>query len=137
MLVAYAASQADNFSDALKVILKEGGVWGAFVVLLILALVGVLGVLWKVVKALLKAKDDRLSDQKSMTATLSQLNLTLKDQAVESSALASRLSAETTTNNTQVKECAQQTGQKVEKLEASIVQLQQQQAILLVKLGQG
>jgi hypothetical protein len=136
-MLAYAASQADNFSDALKVILKEGGVWGAFVVLLIMALVAVLGILWKVVKSLLKAKDDRLSDQKSMTDILTKLNDTLKDQAVESSALASRLSVETNNNNTQVKECAQQTAQKVEKLEASIVQLQHQQAVLLVKLGQG
>jgi len=125
---------ADATSDAFGVLLKEGGVWGAIVVLLCVALVAVVVVLFKVTKALLKAKDIRLKDREQMTETLTKVNDALRDQVIENNELATRLSLEATQSNDSVKEHVKDYGVKAEKLEDAIGALSQQQAILVVKL---
>ena len=125
---------ADDASNAFGVLLKEGGILGAFIVLLCLALIAVVTVLVKVTKALLKAGDIRLKDREQMTETLTKVNDALRDQVIENNELATRLSLETAQSNSGVKEALQQHGQKVEKLDGTVGQLSQQQAILVVKL---
>jgi len=81
---------AKQSEEALDTLVGQG-ILGSLCVLLIVAL-------FFTMKALLKAKDDRFSDQKLMTEALEKHNEAAKELAIEMNKAASNLMVETTKN---------------------------------------
>lgn len=96
------------------------GILGSLCVLLIVAL-------FVTIKALLKAKDDRFSDQKLMTEALEKHNQAAKELAVEMNKAASNLVIESTKNLDSVKNTLSAQERSMDDLARTISTLQQEQ----------
>lgn len=101
------------------------GILGSLCVLLILAL-------FFSIKALLKAKDDRFSDQKLMTESLEKHNEAAKELAVEMNKAASNLVIESTKTMDLVKNTLAAQERSMDDLTRAIAALQQENIQLRV-----
>jgi hypothetical protein len=94
----------------------EKGITGAVAVLAIAALI------WAVVK-LLKAKDDRIQDQKLFVETLLKSNEGLKALTIETNKVASSAASEASVNSASLKQAMDAMGREQSALQGVVTQL--------------
>lgn len=116
--------QAESALDTIA----SQGVLGSLCVLLMVAL-------FVTVKALLKAKDDRVHDQKLMTETISRHNEVAKDLAIEMNKSASHMLVEQNRSMDSLKSTLSSQDRSLEGLKISINGLQQEHVHLKASLG--